>query len=64
MTKDEMERRAPEWYFKVRDEFPLWKRWTWRIFGKKREGWDSGYHVIGYELRGITYVWVMEGDQP
>lgn len=45
-------------YFKMRlpNEFPLWKRIVWRLFGTKDFGESQGYYVEGYWLRGKCLV--------
>lgn len=46
--------------FRTRNEMNIVHRLIWRIFGKKHENTAHGYHVIAYEFRNITLIWLCE----
>lgn len=38
------------------NEFPIYKRVFWRVFGKKLTGSNESYSVVAYTLFNITYI--------
>lgn len=51
-----------QWFQRLPEEMPRWKRLVWRALGKKRVGTDSGYRVTGYEFRGVTLIWEIKNE--
>lgn len=44
------------WFYRTRDDFPVWKQWVWIIFGTRHENKANGYFIRAYWFRGVYYV--------
>lgn len=55
---------GPFFNFRVAEEFPVWKRLVWKLFGSKRVGSDGDYRVTAYHFRSVTYIAKVELERP
>jgi len=47
-------------HYILKSEMPLYKRIIWMMLGKRLENTANGYHVVGYDFKGVTLITVCE----